>query len=231
MRKFSSRYTWSAARIAFLGALATIAAIGMTVSGPAALAQQAQTAGPVSLGDLFTPDSSVLTPDGEQKVLQAAAQLLRTRAPDCPLQARFKVVVKQGDPMYQEALARARRDVIQQLLNRPDMPTSPYEFETEVGGRVDDVRVDYETRPDKEPPKLDTNSTPRKGTKVKAGDQIKVTMIARDDVNRWQTGIRTIQLIAEGEPNDFVGAQHYMQVLPRCAALPLAGCGNSWADA
>ena len=50
------------------------------------------------------------------------------------------------------------------------------------------------TRAGREPPKLDTSWMPPKGSKVKPGDQIKVKMVARDDANHWQTGIKPIDL-------------------------------------
>jgi len=46
---------------------------------------------------------------------------------------------------------------------------------------------------------------------VKAGDQIKVTMVARDDAEprAWQTGIKTIQLVAESEGGRFIASENY----------------------
>jgi hypothetical protein len=61
--------------------------------------------------------------------------------------------------------------------------------------------------PDKDKPTLKTTSTPRKGTKVKPGDTIKVRMEASEEYNNprygWQTGVKKIQLIDEG-PNPVV---------------------------
>ena len=49
-----------------------------------------------------------------------------------------------------------------------------------------------------EKPTLKTTSMPPKGTKVKPGDTIKVTMVAaRNDATRWQTGDREHLLIAK----------------------------------
>ena len=62
-------------------------------------------------------------------------------------------------------------------------------------------------RPDTEKPTLKTTSTPRKGTKVKPGDTIKVRMEASEEYSDtrvgWQTGVKKIQLIDEG-PNPVV---------------------------
>ena len=57
---------------------------------------------------------------------------------------------------------------------------------------------------------------------MKPGDQIKVTMVARDDATRWQTGIQRIQLIAQNPGGDeLVGAQDYPPVIrPNCEGRP-----------
>ena len=56
-------------------------------------------------------------------------------------------------------------------------------------------------RPDTEKPTLKTTSTPRKGTKVKTGDTIKVRMEASEEYGDtrmgWQTGVKKIQLTDE----------------------------------
>jgi len=55
--------------------------------------------------------------------------------------------------------------------------------------------------PDTEKPTLKTTSTPRKGTKVKPGDTIKVRMEASEEYSDprigWQTGVKKIQLTDE----------------------------------
>ena len=50
---------------------------------------------------------------------------------------------------------------------------------------------------DDKPPTLRTRSVPPKGSKVTSGQTITVTMVARDNADRWQTGIKTIQLVAD----------------------------------
>jgi hypothetical protein len=56
-------------------------------------------------------------------------------------------------------------------------------------------------RPDTEKPTLKTTSTPRKGTKVKTGDTIKVRMEASEEYGDtrmgWQAGVKKIQLTDE----------------------------------
>ena len=197
-----------------IGGVSSLAPIG------AALAQTAGTAGPVSLGDLFKDDDSVELRDGAaEKLREAGAQTFHPRG-GCAEKAKFKVIVKRGDPLFQPALAAARRDVLKAVL--ADMPQfSWFEFSYEVGSKAD-VQVDYDRMPDREKPKLHTSSVPPKGSKVKPGDQIKVTMVARDDATRWQTGIQRIQLMAQNPGGDeLVGAQDYPPVIrPNCESRP-----------
>jgi hypothetical protein len=44
---------------------------------------------------------------------------------------------------------------------------------------------------------------------VKEGDRIVVKIVARDDADRWQTGIKTIQLVADSEGGRFVASENY----------------------
>jgi hypothetical protein len=89
-----------------------------------------------------------------------------------------------------------------------------------TGGIISAVIISAQSAKDKERPKLDTNSVPRKGTKVKAGDKIAVTMVARDHANLWQSGIKTIQLVAESEGGRFIASENFPPASPGCTALP-----------
>jgi hypothetical protein len=44
---------------------------------------------------------------------------------------------------------------------------------------------------------------------VRPDDRIVVTMVARDDADRWQTGVKTIQLVADSEGGRFVASENY----------------------
>jgi hypothetical protein len=197
-----------------MGSASSLAPIG------SAMAQTAGTAGPISLGDLFTgPDSLDLKPDAEAKLREAAAHSFSPRG-GCAQKAKFNVIVPQGDPLFQQALAGARREVIRTVLAN-DLMFSRLEFGSEVGTKHD-VQVDYDRMQDREKPKLHTSSVPPKGSKVKPGDQIKVTMVARDDATTWQTGIQRIQLIAQTPGGDeLVRAQDYPPVIrANCEGRP-----------
>jgi hypothetical protein len=203
----------AALAVLVMGGAGSLAPIGL------AFAQTAGTAGPISLGDLFTTDGIDLKPGAEEKLQEAAAKTFSPRG-GCAEKAKFKVTVKPGEAFHQEALASARRDVLIGVLAGSPL-SSRFEFSGKIGSR-DDVQVEYDRMPDREKPKLHTSSEPPKGTKVKAGDQIKVTMVARDDATTWQTGIQRIQLLAQNPGGDeLVRAQDYPPVIrANCEGRP-----------
>ena len=186
----------------------TTALIAMTAFSPAALAQQAQTGSgpPFELFDLFAEDSVDPNPQAASALVDAAR---KAQAPGaCPLGALF-IHTPAGDPLFQEALAAARRQVALQLLNKAGIDTGRFFVDSVVGGTVDAAFLHQNL--DRDPPTLHTTSVPAKGTKVKAGDEIRVTMVARDDADpiHWQTGIKTIQLVADSEGGRFVASENY----------------------
>jgi hypothetical protein len=199
-----------------LGAAAAAAMIGITALAPA-LAQQAQTAGIVTF-DLFTEDSVDLEPSESARLLDAVH---KAQAPgDCPL-GRITIITPEGDPLFQEALGKARRDVVLQFLDLNGIDASRFFADSivfGVEGPGNDAQLEYLR--DDIAPKLDTNSTPPKGTKVKEGDKIKVTMIARDHANLRQSGIKTIQLVAESDGGRFIASENFPPVPPGCDRLP-----------
>ena len=175
-------------------ALAMAALIGAAGFGSAALAQSPGTAGPVSLGDLFKgPDSTDLK-DGADGVVNAA--IVNASMRQCRTQkANIKVALAKSDPLFQQALGQTRSGVIDAVLKQRGVSAERYAVTYGGIGAKDDVQVEYgDIIPDKDKPKLDTNSVPRKGAKVKANDKIVVTMVATDRANEWQTGIKSIQL-------------------------------------
>lgn len=177
-------------------AAVTVAIIGSVVLPPAS-AQQEQTAGIVTF-DLFGAGSSIeLNPDEARKLLDAARQ---ARVPgDCPL-GRITIFMPEGDPMFQQGTGRARRDVVLHFLDLNGIDASRFFADVLVFGGENtgnDAQLQY-TPPDRELPKLNVTSTPEKGKKVTAGQRITVKAIARDDADRWQTGIKSIDLAAEG---------------------------------
>ena len=79
----------------------------------------------------------------------------------------------------------------------------------EEAGSLGKFDVGYTPPRDDKPPTLRTTSVPPKGSKVTAGQTITVTMVARDDADRWQTGIKTIQLVADSDRGRFVASENY----------------------
>jgi hypothetical protein len=143
--------------------------------------------------------------------LRRIANVIRNAQPpgSCPL-GRLKIRTPEGDPMFQAALAGARQQAALQGLNNLGVPVVGRLFvESTVFGQFGGHDTVFEAPRDTKSPKLTTTSVPRKGSKVKAGDQITVTMVARDDPAPWPTGLRTIQLVADSENGRFVMSENY----------------------
>lgn len=195
--------------IAATVAVAVAASFALFASG--AIAQTPGTAGPVSLNGLFENESSVnLTPAGAQKVRDVAQRA--GAQGNCP-KGTFTVVMKKGDDLFQEALAGARRDAILQILG--DQARN-FAMETDINGARDDVRVNYGTR-DTVSPTINVTWSPAKNTKVNHGQKIIAKATARDDSNRWQSGIKTIDFDVQS------GGQFGFQDYPR----PPQNCENA----
>jgi hypothetical protein len=198
-----------------LRAIAVMLAL-MTTFPAAALAQQPQAGAGPSFGelfDLFAEDSVDPVPEAASALVDAARQ---SQAPGgCPLGAVF-IHTPAGDPLFQEALAAARRQVVLLLLNNAGIDSGRFFVDSTVGGVVDATFLHRDL--DRDRPTLKTTSVPPKGSKVKAGDRITVTMAASDaaDPSHWQTGIKTIQLVAESEDGRFIASENY----EACAELP-----------
>jgi len=174
----------------------------------AALAQQAQGDFPqFSTYELFEPDGPTPKPE---IVRQLADAMGKAQAPgDCSL-GRLKIRTPEGDPLFQEALAAARRDAVLQALDGQGIRVAGRLFvESTVFGGPGGHDAVYEAARDGKPPTLTTSSVPPKGTKVKGGDEIRVTMVARDDPDPWPTGIKTIQLVADSEDGSFIASENY----------------------
>lgn len=199
-------------------AVVMAALIGAAGPNPAALAQQAQTTGIVTF-ELFTgPDSVDLKPGAAEQLADAAR---RAQAPgSCPL-GQFTVFVAEGDPMFQESLGTARRDVVLDALARQGIDPSRFFADWKMfggSGPGNDAQLDYDAGRDQTAPKLEVTWTPPKGTKVKAGRKITAKAVAHDDANRWQTGINTIDLDVQGGGS--FGFQDYPRPQPPCERPP-----------
>ncbi len=168
--------------------------IGNSVFLGPALAQITENPDPISLGDLFSAEDSVdLAPDATA-ILQGAA-LLGQAEGNCPKGTITIVVAATDDPLFQEALARARLEIVEQALGDHALD---WRLETIHDGFADEVKVEY-GRSDQEPPRLDVVWTPPQGTEVAPGDTITATIVANDDSDTFQTGIASISMEAGNE--------------------------------
>ena len=185
-----------------------------------AIAASAQTSAPVTLGGLFDPDLAEIKPDAIGKLKDAIKKAHR----DCyPPRVKFTVVTSgQGDPLFVETLGNARVEALQNKdTGLPSLGLEPDQFKVDsVTGVVDGVLVSYdkfEPDDDKDPPTLKVTWVPKKGTKVKAGDQIKVTIKAseryEDGHKSWPTGVYNIQLTAD---DGLVDSKNYGRVPEPC---------------
>lgn len=138
-----------------------------------------------------------MIPDEASKFLDAAR---KAQAPDGCTLGRITMFVPEGNDLFNTAVGRARRDAVLQFLNANGIDPSRFFADVLIFGGENtgnDAQLEYTPR-DQEPPKLNVTSTPEKGKKVRANQRITVKAIALDDANPWQTGIKSIDLIAEG---------------------------------
>lgn len=181
---------------ACLGALCVLAPAAVGVAGRAAAHQPS--VGFATFGLFQAPDSVEMKPD----VLRQLADAIRqARSPgNCPL-GRLRIRVAEGDTLFQSALVAARRDAALAGLQQLGVQVAGRLFvETAIFGGPEghDTVYDYPPR-DQTKPALHTTSQPPKGSKVKEGDRILVTMVGRDDSDQWQHGIAILRMTAESE--------------------------------
>ena len=127
-----------------------------------------------------------------------------------------------GDSSFEAALGKARADALQAALTGLGYGQDRANAAYGMGG-ADQVRVTYKNSgKDTDPPKLKVTSSPAKGTKVKAGDKIHVTIIASeryaDGHKSWPTGVQSIQLTAD---DGLVDSKDYGKPPKPCARQTL----------
>ena len=163
----------------------------------------------------FVKKAQAAQPQGSQCPIDVDVSVMEGLPPDF---VKIPAADRETARLFNQALAAARRDVIGAVLN--GFGPSVRVTGEATPGLVSAVFISAQSTKDNEQPKLHTNSVPPKGKKVKAGDQIKVTMIARDHANLWQSGIKTIQLVAESEGGRFIASENFPPASPGCTALP-----------
>src|SRR5581483_1961311 len=183
-----------------LVAAISLAAIVVAGSGPVGTAF-AQTPTPVTLNSLFGEDLAEIGPEGMGKLQEAVKKARR----DCyPPRIKFTIVTQNvGDPLFVKTLGKARVEALKQAVSKLGLKDDQFKVDSVIGA-VDGVLVNYDKftpDDDKNPPTLKVTWTPRKGTKVRAGDKIKATVRAseryEDGHKSWPTGVYNIQLTAD----------------------------------
>jgi hypothetical protein len=175
-------------------ALAAGALLGIGALVPAAVAEQGQEL----LLDVFKDDDTVdPTPGAFQRLADAVRN---TQRPDrCPL-GELKIVQPRGDPSFYPHLAAARRDTLLAQLDRRGLNVAGRLFTViDDQSRLGKFDATFTAARDDKPPILRTTSNPPKGSKVDPRQRIVVRMAARDDADRWQTGIKTVRLVADSD--------------------------------
>jgi len=194
-----------------------IAVAAVSLAALVAIAAFAETPSGVTLSGLFDPELA------ELKTTEQLKDAIKKAHRDCyPPRVKFTVVVTGAEQSATgENLAPARVKALQDKdTGLPSLGLEPDQFKVDsVTGVVDGVLVNYDkfNDDDKDAPKLKVTWTPPKGTKVKAGDKIKVTIRAseryEDGHKSWPTGVYNIQLTAD---DGLVDSKNYGRVPDPC---------------
>lgn len=160
------------------------------------------------LFDLFEGDDTVDPSRGEFQRLADAVRRAQ-RPSTCPL-GEITISRPQGDPLFYQAVAQARRDAVLGQLEMQGLGAAGRMFIViDAAGKLGKFDAKYSPAHDDKPPTLRVQSDPREGSKVQPGQRIVVRMSARDDADRWQTGVKTIQVVADSEGGRFIASENY----------------------
>jgi hypothetical protein len=183
----------------------------------------AQTQPQATLGGVFEPDTADLNNSMAQALKSVDANIKKGHQSSdskCfpPARTEFKTYSKMtADPAFYDALSHARMLALTAAMTQ--MGLNPDEFSVDAApGNDGDVQVSLDTA-DKQAPILKVSSVPAKGTKVKAGDKIVVTINAseryEDGHKSRPSGVQMIQLI--GNPGDLVDSKQFGRPPDPCA--------------
>lgn len=183
----------------------------------------AQTRPQATLSGVFDPDTADLN-NGMAQALRSIDANLKNRHESgdgkCfpPARTEFRTYSKMtADPAFYNALAGARTAALTAAMTQAGL--NPDEFSVDAApGNDGDVQVSLDTA-DRQAPILKVSSVPAKGTKVKAGDKIAVTINATEryeDGHKYQpTGVQMIQLISN--PGGLVDSKQFGRPPGPCA--------------
>lgn len=192
----------------------TIYAASIVVTGStAALAQDG-----AALNNVFDPDLADVKPS---EALSNAIKKGQQGRECYPPRMKMTIVTPGSGDDFANALAKARAEAMAAYLSAAGVPKDQFQVLSTMGA-LDTVLVTYgelSTDKDREAPKFKLlRSDPQKGTKVKAGDKIKVTIIAseryEDGHKSWPTGVRATQL-REAQAG-ILHVEEYGQAPPPC---------------
>lgn len=178
--------------------IALIISAMLNFTGPAF----AETQKSVTISGVFDPDLAEVT---NISAVKSAADTLGSGVSNTdrkcyPANIQFSILTEQGDPTFSDILAKARTDALQAALTQAGVDPGQFQINSVIGKVKDgDVKASANTD-DRDAPRLKVTSTPSKGSKVKAGDKIAVTITASEryeDGHRSKpTGVQMIQLIS-----------------------------------
>lgn len=196
-----------------IAAFMAVGAIAILDVVPVALGQDK-----ILIGQAFEPDLADLQPQALAKLYDAALAASTCRK----LIVTHVVARTPTDPEFANLVAKMRETELGKVLKGSGLKPEQIEFVRREGLAQHDglAQAELSRLEDREPPKLDTDSVPKKGTKVEAGREIKITMVARDHASRWQTGIQSMQLLAETEGNRSVAAESWRPQPRTCEQVP-----------
>jgi len=183
-------------------AAVSVAALLLVPAGRA----YAQTPSPVVIPGVFDPDLADVKAGKDAEIRQAVEKFGHDCYPPT-------VTTYGSGGEFAGPLAGARADSIRAALGGGLNVVANTNKSAAIGSLGNGVQVSYgpfSPGDDKDPPVLEVHSDPPKGTKVTAGQQIKVTIKASeryaDGHKSWPSGIQVIQLTAD---DGLVNSQDY----------------------
>jgi hypothetical protein len=206
----SHRQTWMTTgreedrcRAALLAALALSALIGIGLRAGSGKVSAADTTPPQSMGPLFSGDETELRAPAVGALQTAARKAMPGGR--CPQEVHFKVLVHQRPGGFDASLGDTRARQINHVVTSLPVPSGiPQDLVDStsqvVTSGTDDVQVSYSDTPkDAEPPKVTLTTSPDPSACIVGGQKLTVSITASEaGINSWQTGIQSIELIANG---------------------------------
>jgi hypothetical protein len=200
--------------------LAVLAFIILT--GGAAVPQTGQVSQSFNADQLFTePLGTDLRPEAAD-TLKDVVKRAQQGGGQCPVEVDVTVLgfSASEERLFVAALAAARTDAVKAVLESLGPAVTVSGKSNVALANIVSVSAKTGNR-DNEPPSLSVTWTPPKGSIVKAGDRIKVDAAARDDANRFQTGVAESEFLVLPQ-NQLFGFHQWPKRPMRCEDVPPA---------